>query len=54
MAVNDSLLPLWLWNRNELPDENRSWSGTAWKTSCESLLFILVTQCDLAKSEYGK
>lgn len=54
MAVHDSLLPLWFWDRNQLPYEDSSWSGTAWKTSRKPLLFVLVTQCDFAKSQHGK
>ena len=53
-AVYDPLLPLWLWDRHELPHEDSSWRCTAWKTPRKPLLFILVTQCDFAKSKYGK
>jgi len=54
MAVHDPLLPLRLWDRNELPHEDSSWRCIARKTSCKSLLFILVTQCDFAESKYGE
>jgi hypothetical protein len=54
MAVHNPLLPLWLRYCYELPHEDSSWRSIARKTSRKSLLFIMVAQCDIAKSKYGK